>query len=107
MKCGVWGIPSGATKRTALVDDVEIASNITRTYLRLTRIGPVFTVYTRKSANEEWVEHHSWTDAAFPRETWIGIAMTSWTPSNVNLFNAEVSDIELKPYMQPTVLIFR
>lgn len=107
MRCGVWGIPSGATQRTTLVGDVEMASNIARTYLRLTRVGPVFTVYTRKSANEEWVEHHSWTDAAFPRETWIGIAMTAWPSSPDNLFIDEVSDIELKPYMQPTVLIFR
>ncbi len=107
MYFGLWGIPSGETNRRSLADNVQMASNIERTYIRLTRIGSLFTVYTRKTADGEWVEQTSWTDAGFPRETWIGVATTAWTGSSVNLFTVEASDVELKAYMQPTVLIFR
>lgn len=104
---GLWGVGSGETKRKSLADDVLMATNIARTYIRFTRIGSLFTVYTRRTADGEWEEQASWTDAGFPRETWIGIAATSWDGYNVNLFTVEASDVELKAYMQPTVLVFR
>lgn len=103
----VWGIPSGETKRKTLADNVKMANNVAPTYIRFTRIGALFTVYTRKTADGEWEEQASWTDAGFPRETWIGIAATSWNAYTVNLFTVEASDVELKAFMQPTVLIFR